>query len=92
VRSNAYANAQGDGDAEVAPDAEAAPISYSVRTVRFGELASEPREFRHRRRVSGSDALKVAFAGDQEFSDAGGDMPCESVRRDGTKISLRKKY
>ena len=51
---------------EVAPDAASASISSSVRTVRFGELASEPREFRHRRRVSGSDAIKVAFAGDQE--------------------------
>ena len=66
MRSHAYADAQGYTDTEVAPDAASSSISYSVRTVRFGELASEPREFRHRRRVSGSDALKVAFAGDQE--------------------------
>ena len=45
MRFHAYANAQSHGDAKVAPDAASASISYSVRTVRFGELASERREF-----------------------------------------------
>jgi hypothetical protein len=66
MRFDAYADTQSYTRTEVAPDAASSSISYSVGTVRFGKLASQPREFRHRRCVSASDAVKVAFAGDQE--------------------------
>jgi hypothetical protein len=81
-RAEVYANAK------AAAHATSSSISYSVGTVRFGELASEFRESRHRRGVSAFDALKVAFAG--ESSDDSRETLYESLRHDGTEI-LRKK-
>ena len=75
MRFDAYTHTQGYTRTEVASDAASSPISYSVRTVRFGKLASKPREFRHRRGVSASDALKVASVGDQKFSHTANKTP-----------------
>ena len=51
-----YGGAEANTDTQTAPDASSSSISYSVWTVRFGELVSEPREFLHRCGVSASDA------------------------------------